>query len=213
MRTLRAALAVGSAALVGGAGLLVAAAPAGAVELVANPGFESGSTPAGWTCTAETGIGTPAHTGVRALAGTPSSTTAECAQTVPVQAGAAYTLTAWVRGAYVFLGASGTSAGEVSTWPPGTAGASSQLTVRFTRGSTPVRLWVHGGYGQGTYQADDVSLQGPGTTPPPPTNPPTTTPPTTTPPTSPPTSPPPTSLLTQLRVIQDSVICRATRSE
>ncbi|HST65884.1 MAG TPA: glycosyl hydrolase family 18 protein [Mycobacteriales bacterium] len=193
MRTLRAALAVGAAALVVGAGLLVAAGPAGAVELVANPGFESGPTPAGWTCTAETGIGTPARTGTRALVGTPTSTTAECAQTIPVQAGAAYTLTAWVRGAYVFLGASGTSAGEVSTWTPGTAGAYSQLTVRFTGGSTPVRIWVHGWYGQGTYQADDVSLQGPGTTPPPPTNPPTTTPPTTPPTTTPPTSPPPTN--------------------
>ena len=157
MRTLRAALAVGTAALVAGAGLLVAG-PAGAVELVANPGFESGT--AGWTCTAETGIGTPARTGTRALAGTPSGTTAECAQTIPVQAGAAYTLTAWVRGAYVFLGASGTSAGEVSTWTPGTGGAYSQLTVRFTGGSGPVRIWVHGWYGQGTYQADDVSLLG-----------------------------------------------------
>jgi chitinase len=167
MRTLRAALAVGTAAVVVTAGLLAGAGPAGAVELVANPGFEAGATPLGWTCTAETGIGTPAHAGARALAGTPTGTTAECAQTIPVQAGAAYTLTAWVRGAYVFLGASGTAAGEVSTWTPGTAGAYAQLTVRFTGGSAPVRIWVHGWYGQGPYQADDVSLTGPGTAPPP----------------------------------------------
>src|SRR6185312_14048667 len=103
MRTLRAALAVGATAVMVTAGLLVGpGSPAGAVELVANPGFESGT--AGWTCTAETGIGTPA------------GTTAECGQTIPVTAGAAYTLTAWVRGAFVFLGASGTAAGEVSIW-------------------------------------------------------------------------------------------------
>ena len=187
MRTLRAALAVGATAAVVTAGLLVGSgAQAGAVELVANPGFESGT--AGWTCTAETGTGTPAHTGTAALVGTPSSTTGECGQTIPVTAGAAYTLTAWVRGAFVFLGASGTSTGEVSTWTPGTNGTYAQLTVRFTGGSTPVRVWVHGWYAQGTYQADDVSLQGPGTAPPPP--PPTSPPPTTTPPTSPPPPPP-----------------------
>ena len=176
MGTLRAALAVTATAALITAGLLVGA-PAGAVELVANPGFESGL--AGWTCTAETGVGTQARTGVRALTGTPNATTAECAQTIPVTAGAAYTLTAWVNGAFVFLGASGTPAGEVSTWTPGTAGAYSQLTIHFTGGSAPVRIWVHGWYAQGTYSADDVSLQGPGTAPPPPTNPPTTPPPTT----------------------------------
>ena len=159
MRTLRAALAVGATAVMVTAGLLVGlGSPAGAVELVANPGFESGT--AGWTCTAETGIGTPAHAGAAALVGTPTGTTAECGQTIPVTAGAAYTLTAWVRGAFVFLGASGTAAGEVSIWTAGTNGAYEQLTVRFTGGSTPVRIWVHGWYAQGTYQADDVSLQG-----------------------------------------------------
>jgi chitinase len=105
MRTLRAALVVGATAALVTGDLLVG--PAGAVELVANGGFESGT--AGWSCSAETTTGTPAHTGTRALAGTPNATTAECGQTVQVTAGAAYTLTAWVRGAYVFLGASGTS--------------------------------------------------------------------------------------------------------
>ena len=93
-------------------------------------------------------------------------------QTIPVTAGAAYTLTAWVRGAFVFLGASGTAAGDVSIWTPGTNGSYAQLKVQFTGGSTPVRIWVHGWYAQGTYQADDASLQGPGTAPPP--RPPTT---------------------------------------
>ena len=77
-----------------------------------------------------------------------------------------------MNGAFVFLGASGTSTGDVSTWTPGTAGAYAQLTIHFTGGPTPVRIWVHGWYAQGTYSADDVSLQGPGTAPPPPTNPP-----------------------------------------
>ena len=201
MRTLRAALAVGATVVMVTAGLLVGpGSPAGAVELVANPGFESGT--AGWTCTAETGIGTPAHAGAAALVGTPTGTTAECGQTIPVTAGAAYTLTAWVRGAFVFLGASGTATGDVSIWTPGTNGAFEQLTVRFTGGSTPVRIWVHGWYAQGTYQADDVSLQGPGSAPPPPPPPPpppTTAPPTTAPPTSPPppspTNPPGTGVL------------------
>ena len=134
MRTLRAALAVGATAVMVTVGLLVSA-PAGAVELVANPGFESGL--AGWTCTAETGSGSQAHTGLRALAGTPNATTAECGQIIPVQAGAAYTLTAWVNGAFVFLGASGTSTGEVSTWTPGTDGAYAQLTIHFTGGPDP----------------------------------------------------------------------------
>ena len=44
MRTLRAALAVGATAAMVTAGLLVGSgSPAGAVELVANPGFESGT--------------------------------------------------------------------------------------------------------------------------------------------------------------------------
>jgi len=194
MRTMRAALAVGATAAMVTAGLLIGArSPAGAVELVANPGFESGT--AGWTCTAETGTGTPAHTGASVLVGTPATTTGECAQTIPVTAGAAYTLTAWVRGAFVFLGASGTAAGDVSIWTPGTNGSYAQLKVQFTGGSTPVRIWVHGWYAQGTYQADDVSLQGPGTAPPPPPTTPPPPPPPTTPPPPPPTNPPGTGVL------------------
>jgi chitinase len=77
----------------------------------------------------------------------------------------------------------------VSTWTPSTGGGYAQLTVRITGGSAPVRIWVHGWYAQGTYQADDVSLQGPGTAPPPPTQPPTSPPPATTPPPPPPTTP------------------------
>ena len=189
MGSLRAAWGVGAVAVVAAAGLL-ASAPASAAELVVNGGFESSLT--GWTCTAGTGVTTSgARTGARALTGTPTDTTAQCGQSIAVQAGQQYTLTAYVTGAYVFLGASGTSGGEVSTWTPGTGSAYAPLTVRFTGGSTPVRIWVHGWYGQGTYRADDVSLSGPGT---PPTQPPTSPPPSTPPPTTtPPTTPPPTT--------------------
>lgn len=186
----RAALGAVAVAVLAAAGLL-ATAPAGAAELVVNGGYESGLT--GWTCAAGTGVATTGQrTGARALTGTPTATTAECGQSVPVQAGAQYTLTAWVRGAYVFLGASGTAGGEVSTWTPGTGSAYSALTVRFTGGSGPVRIWVHGWYGQGTFLADDVSLSGPGSTP---SQPPTSPSPTTPPPTTPPTTPPGTGTL------------------
>jgi chitinase len=196
MGSLRAALGAAAVAVVAAAGLL-ATAPAGAAELVVNGGFESGLT--GWTCTAGTGVATTgARSGTRALTGTPTATTAECAQSVPVQAGAQYTLTAYVQGAYVFLGASGTSTGEVSTWTPGTGGGYSALTVRFTAGSGPVRIRVHGWYGQGTYRADDVSLSGPGTAPTQPPPAPTTSAPPVTPTVTPsptPTVPPGTGPL------------------
>ena len=184
------AVAVGAAAAVVAGTLL--ATGAGAAQLVVNSGFESGLT--GWTCTAGTTTDGQARTGARALAGTPTATTAECAQSVSVQAGAEYVLSAQVNGAYVFLGASGTQGGDVSTWTPGTGGAYAPLTLRFRAGSGPVRIRVHGWYGQGTYHADDVALTGPGstpTTPPPSTPPPSTPPPTTPPPTTPPPTQPP----------------------
>jgi chitinase len=182
---------VAVAAIVAG---LLAVAPAAAAPAITNPGFEASATaPTGWTCTAGTTVVTgQARSGSNALAGTPTSTTAECGQAVAVQAGADYTLTAYVRGAYVFLGVSGAQNGDVSTWTPGTGGSYAPLTVRFRAAGSSVRVWVHGWYGQGTYLADDVSLAGPGTPPTPTTAPPTSQPPTTAPPTtSPPTTTPP----------------------
>jgi chitinase len=188
-RPIGAMVAVVAAAVVA-AGLL-AVAPAAAAPVVVNPGFEAAATPTGWTCTAGTTVVTgQARSGSRALAGTPTSTTAECAQVVAVQAGAEHTLTAYVRGAYVFLGVSGAQGGDVSTWTPGTGSAYAPLTVRFRPASGSVRIWVHGWYGQGTYLADDVSLTGPGGPPPTTTPPPSSTPPPSTPPPS--TTPPPT---------------------
>lgn len=149
---------LGTAFLAGG---LLTATPAQAANLLANPGFESGSL-TGWSCAGGTGsvVGSPVHSGAKALAAAASaSSNARCAQTVAVRPGTAYTLSAWVRGNYVHLGVTGGAA----TWTP-SAGAYTKLTVAFTSGAsqTSAEVYLHGWYGQGTYYADDVSLDGPG---------------------------------------------------
>ncbi|PYC79483.1 carbohydrate-binding protein CenC [Streptomyces tateyamensis] len=196
-----------SAAAVIGTGLAVAGtftAGAAAANLVANPGFESGLS--GWSCTGGSGavVSSPVHSGSSALKGTPAGQDdAQCSQTVSVQPNSQYTLSAYVQGSYVYLGATGTgAASDPSTWTPGNA-SYGQLSVSFTTGAstTSVTVYLHGWYGQPTYYADDVALTGPGgsgsptpTTAPPTTAPPTTAPPTTAPPTTaPPTTVPPTS--------------------
>ncbi|WP_371497169.1 glycosyl hydrolase family 18 protein [Kitasatospora sp. NBC_00374] len=190
----RRAVAAGTAWAVAAAGAVALsfglAGSASAGEFLVNGGFESGSL-APWSCTAGTGsvVTGQARTGGYALAGAASaSDNAQCTQTVAVQPNTAYTLSAYVKGAYVYLGVNG----GTSTWTPGTGGAYQKLSVGFTTaaGQTSATVYTHGWYGQGTYYADDVSLDGPGA----PTNPPTTQPPTSQPPTSqPPTSQPPTS--------------------
>ena len=134
--------------------------PALAAELVVNGGFESGSL-GPWSCTGGTGsvVTAPVRSGARALAGAASaSDNARCTQTVPVAANSAYTLTAWVRGNYVYLGVVGGS----STWTP-SATNWTQLTVTGNSGSvTSLQVYLHGWYAQGTYYADDVSLNGQG---------------------------------------------------
>ncbi|MFF5337725.1 carbohydrate binding domain-containing protein [Streptomyces sp. NPDC013181] len=163
MRTRHRLLACATAALLGGAGALMApaAATAQAANLLTNPGFEAG-TLAGWSCAGNSGsvVSSPVHGGSRALAGAASSSdTARCAQTVSVQPNTKYTLSAWVRGSYTYLGVQG----GTSTW---TASAADwkQLTVSFTTGASQqsAEVYLHGWYGQGTYYADDISLDGPG---------------------------------------------------
>ncbi len=152
-----------AAILLAAAGLSVPA-PAHAANLLTNPGFETG-TLSGWSCSGGSGsvVTSPVRTGSRALAGAASnSDNAKCSQTVAVQANTAYVLSGWVRGNYVYLGVQG----GASTWTP-SAGNYTQLSVSFTTGAsqTSVQVYLHGWYGQGTYYADDVSLDGPGGNP------------------------------------------------
>jgi chitinase len=81
-------------------------------------------------------------------------------QTVSVVSGTQYTLSGWVRGSYVYIGVTG----GTSTWTPN-ATDWTQLSVTFTASSSSVQVYLHGWYGTGNYNADDVSLQGAGGTP------------------------------------------------
>ncbi|MCI3277833.1 chitinase [Streptomyces cylindrosporus] len=141
---------------------LSSAARAADADLARNGGFESGLD--GWSCTAGTTVNSPLHSGSSALQATPAgSDNAQCAQTVTVQPNAQYTLSGYVRGSYVYLGASGTGTTDVSSWTQ-SAPDWQKLTTTFTTGAatTKVTIYTHGWYGTGAYYADDVSLVGPG---------------------------------------------------
>ncbi|MDC0770284.1 chitinase [Streptomyces sp. HD] len=141
---------------------LSSAARAADAELARNGGFESGLD--GWTCTAGTTVNSPVRSGSSALQATPAgSDNARCAQTVTVKPDSQYTLSGYVRGAYVYLGASDTGTTDVSTWTQ-SAPTWQQLTTTFRTGpaTTRVTIHTHGWYGTGAYHADDISLVGPG---------------------------------------------------
>jgi Carbohydrate binding domain len=192
--------AVGSTALVtAGASLVIMAngpAYAASANLLANPGFETGSL-SGWTCDAGTAsvVSSPVHSGSDALEATPtSSDDAQCTQTVSVLPNTSYSLSGYVEGAYVYVGITG----GTDNWTP-SATSWTQLSTTFTTtaSQTSVQVYVHGWYAQPAYFADDLALTGPAgaTTAPPTSGKPTTAPPTTAPPTTaPPTSPPPSGL-------------------
>lgn len=132
-----------------------------AANVLSNPGFESGAL-SPWSCSGNLGsvVSSPVRTGTKALAGAVSSSDiAKCGQTVAVRPNTAYTLSGWVRGSYVYLGVDGGS----STWTSSPS-AYSRLSVSFTTGAsqTSATVYVHGWYAQGTYYADDISLDGPG---------------------------------------------------
>ena len=80
-----------------------------------------------------------------------------------VTANTPYTLSAYVNGAYVYLGVSGTGTSDTSTWTPGTGGSYAPLSIGFktgactTRSRLPARL-----VRPGQFYADDVSLPGSG---------------------------------------------------
>ncbi|MER7982063.1 glycoside hydrolase family 18 protein [Streptomyces sp. NPDC095817] len=157
-------LAVCTAAVLAVPGLtaLSSAARAADADLAKNGGFESGL--ANWTCTAASTVTTPVHSGSSALKATPAgSDYAQCSQTVTVKPDAQYTLSGFVRGSYVYLGASGTGTTDVSTWTQSAADWQ-QLSTTFRTGAstTRVTIYTHGWYGTGTYYADDLSLTGPG---------------------------------------------------
>lgn len=151
------------ATLLGAAAVLTSPGAAFGANILSNGDFESGTT-AGWSCSGALGsvVGSPVHGGSKALAGAASaSDNAKCVQTVAVQPATSYTLSAWVRGSYVYLGVTGGS----STWTP-SATAYTKLTVAFTTGAsqTSAEIYLNGWYGQGTYHADDITLDGPGGT-------------------------------------------------
>ncbi|MFI7342523.1 fibronectin type III domain-containing protein [Streptomyces sp. NPDC050085] len=146
------------------AGAVALPGTAQAANVLSNPGFESGSL-GPWTCSGNLGsvVSTPVHGGTKALAGAAtSSDNAKCTQTVAVQPNTAYTLSGWLRGNYVYLGVDG----GASTWTQSPS-SYSQLTVKFTTGAsqTSATIYTQGWYAQGTYYADDISLDGPGGNP------------------------------------------------
>ncbi|MFF9493754.1 chitinase [Streptomyces flaveolus] len=151
-----------TALAVSGMTALSSAARAADADLARNGGFETGLD--GWTCTAGTTVTSPVHGGTSALKATPAGAdNARCAQTVTVKPDSAYTLTGYVRGTYVYLGASGTGTTDVSTWAQ-SAPDWQRLTTTFRTGptTTKVTVYTHGWYGTGAYHADDISLTGPG---------------------------------------------------
>ena len=168
-------LATGSSALLA----LPGGASAATVNLLADPGFETGNL-SGWSCDAGTAsvVSTPVHSGSYALAGAPTgSDDAECRQTVAVQPGTSYSLSGFVQGAYVYLGVTGTGTTDTDSWTASAPGWQ-QLTTGFTTGASTdsVTVYTHGWYAEGTYYADDLTLTGPPGTTPTPTPTPTATP-------------------------------------
>ncbi|MCQ4046014.1 carbohydrate binding domain-containing protein, partial [Streptantibioticus rubrisoli] len=136
-----------------GLGATISTAHAADANLAANPGFESGLT--GWTCTGNSGatVNAPVHSGSSALKATPTaSDDAQCSQVVSVRPNSTYTLSAWVQGSYVYLGATGTGGTDPSTWTP-SASSYTQLSTSFTTGAntTSVTVYLHGWYGQPAY--------------------------------------------------------------
>ncbi|MFG3532058.1 chitinase [Streptomyces sp. NPDC047917] len=158
-----------AAALLAAGGLtaLAPSAVAADTDLARNGGFESGLD--GWNCTGSSGavVSAPAHNGTSALKATPAGAdNAKCSQQVAVQPDSAYTLSAWVQGSYVYLGAEGTGTTDVSTWTQSSADWK-QLTTTFRTGpsTTRVTVYTHGWFGTPAYYADDLTLVGPGGAP------------------------------------------------
>ncbi|MFD4156128.1 chitinase [Streptomyces hydrogenans] len=160
-------LLLAGALALGGLAALSPAAQAADSELARNGGFEAGLD--GWSCTGGSGtvVPSPVHGGTKALQATPAgSDNAKCSQTITVKPQSTYTLGGWVRGSYVYLGVTGTGTTDGYTWTQ-SAPDWQKLSTTFTTGAntTSVTVYTHGWYGTPAYQADDLSLFGPGGAP------------------------------------------------
>jgi hypothetical protein len=150
---------VASLALVG-AGLVAASGSASAANLIANPGFETGST-SGWECSSGTVTRSPVHSGTYALATTSVGVgVGWCSQTIAVKPNTAYTVSVWVYGGPARLAID--LCCSVSTTAP--TASYTTLSMPFTSGAsqTTAELLVHGFRGAGTVYFDDVVLDVPG---------------------------------------------------
>jgi chitinase len=142
--------------------IMVGSQPASAANLLTNSGFESG-TLSGWSCSGGSVATGSVHSGNYALAGTATAAdNALCTQTVSVVPNTTYTVSAWVRGNPVYLGITN----GPSTWTGSTSYTQLSLTFTSAAGQSSAQLYLHGWYGAGTYNADDVVLDGPGGTTP-----------------------------------------------
>ena len=131
-------------------------------NLLANPGFETGSL-AGWTCDPGTAavVTNPVHSGSYALQGTPTnSDDAQCTQTVTVTPNTVYTLTGEFQGSYAYMGETGTlTVGDTDDWtPPSSTWQTLSSTYTTEANQTTLTVFVHGWYGQPAFYADDLSL-------------------------------------------------------
>ncbi|WP_245931201.1 glycosyl hydrolase family 18 protein [Actinokineospora auranticolor] len=123
---------------------------------VANGDFESGVL-APWTAVDGTTVVTsPTHGGGHALSvGASNSSTGEASQQVTLEPNKSYTLRAWLRGNYAYLGVRGGA--SATTWT--VASDWQEVTLPFTTGANgTVTIYTHGWYGQGAVYADDFSI-------------------------------------------------------
>lgn len=128
----------------------------GYVQLLANPGFETG-TLSPWTCGSSGSVVTsPVHSGSYAAQITSTaSQTGECDQSVQLSPNTSYTLSGFIQGNGAWFGVKGDATmsqlDSLNGWL--------QISMPFTTGSTgAVTVYVEGLSGGGNAYADDLSL-------------------------------------------------------